>query len=330
MFLSLIIPVYNAERYIGQCLDSLLNQNLPDQDYEIVCVNDGSKDRSLSILEGYANAHANIRIVNKENGGVTTARNAGLEAARGDFIWFIDADDLVKENILAQLKAMVPDTGCDRIVFGAYEFTDQMTEELLERSRTGQLETNTSWYDAVVWRSLLRKAFLREHNLYFRYPELTHGEDGLFIYEVTLDNPVTVSTEEVLYFYRVHSGSADNTFSLENHMRKLRSHIRITVILQEHFRNLKNPEADSANKLMTFLWKSLYEASQLPPKEAQPAMQELKKHGLFPCRRPANCNLETSYMADTGTLLGRVFDKVYMNLHTRWGYTAMRLMQKLR
>lgn len=330
MFLSLIIPVYNAERYIGQCLDSLLNQNLPDQDYEIVCVNDGSKDRSLSILEGYANAHANIRIVNKENGGVTTARNAGLDAAKGDFIWFIDADDLVKENILAQLKAMVPDTGCDRIVFGAYEFTDQMTEELLERSRTGQLETNTSWYDAVVWRSLLRKAFLREHNLYFRYPELTHGEDGLFIYEVTLDNPVTVSTEEVLYFYRVHSGSADNTFSLENHMRKLRSHIRITVILQEHFRNLKNPEADSANKLMTFLWKSLYEASQLPPKEAQPAMQELKKHGLFPCRRPANCNLETSYMADTGTLPGRVFDKVYMNLHTRWGYTAMRLMQKLR
>lgn len=330
MFLSLIIPVYNAERYIGQCLDSLLNQNLPDQDYEIVCVNDGSKDRSLSILEGYANAHANIRIVNKENGGVTTARNAGLDAAKGDFIWFIDADDLVKENILAQLKAMVPDTGCDRIVFGAYEFTDQMTEELLERSRTGQLETNTSWYDAVVWRSLLRKAFLREHNLYFRYPELTHGEDGLFIYEVTLDNPVTVSTEEVLYFYRVHSGSADNTFSLENHMRKLRSHIRITVILQEHFRNLKNPEADSANKLMTFLWKSLYEASQLPPKKVQPAMQELKKHGLFPCRRPANCNLETSYMADTGTLLGRVFDKVYMNLHTRWGYTAMRLMQKLR
>ena len=330
MFLSLIIPVYNAERYIGQCLDSLLNQNLPDQDYEIVCVNDGSKDRSLSILEGYANAHANIRIVNKENGGVTTARNAGLDAAKGDYIWFIDADDLVKENILAQLKAMVPDTGCDRIVFGAYEFTDQMTEELLERSRTGHLETNTSWYDAVVWRSLLRKAFLREHNLYFRYPELTHGEDGLFIYEVTLDNPVTVSTEEVLYFYRVHSGSADNTFSLENHMRKLRSHIRITVILQEHFRNLKNPEADSANKLMTFLWKSLYEASQLPPKKAQPAMQELKKHGLFPCRRPANCNLETSYMADTGTLLGRVFDKVYMNLHTRWGYTAMRLMQKLR
>lgn len=330
MFLSLIIPVYNAERYIAQCLDSLLNQSLSPHDYEIVCVNDGSRDNSLSILEHYANTHANIRIVNKENGGVTTARNAGLEAASGDFIWFVDADDLVKENTLAQLKAMIPDTGCDRIVFGAYEFTDQMTEEELERSRTGQLETNTSWYDAVVWRSMLRKQFLLEHNLYFRYPELTHGEDGLFMYEVTLENPVTVSTEDVVYFYRVHSGSADNTFSLENHMRKLRSHIRITAILQEHFRNLQHPEADSANKLMTFLWKSLYEASQLPLKEARQATRELKKHGLFPYHRPAHCNLETSYMADTGTLIGRIFDKVYMNLHTRWGYAAMRLMQKLR
>ena len=330
MFLSLIIPVYNAERYIGQCLDSLLNQDLPAQDYEIICVNDGSKDSSLSVLESYAKAHANIRIASKENGGVTTARNSGLEAAQGDFIWFIDADDLVKENILARLKAMVPDTGCDRIVFGAYEFMDQMTEEELEKSRTGQLETNTSWYDAVVWRSLLRKQFLQEHNLYFRYPELTHGEDGLFMYEVTLENPVTVAVEEVFYFYRVHSGSADNTFSIENHMRKLHSHIRITVILQEHFRNLKNSEADSANKLMTFLWKSLYEASQLPAKEAKAATEELAKHGLFPYRRPACCNMTTSYMADTSSLIGRVFDKVYMHLHTRWGYTVMRLMQKLR
>ena len=225
---------------------------------------------------------------------------------------------------------MVPATGCDRIVFGAYQFTDEMTEEELESSRTNQLVTNTSWYDAVVWRSLLRKKFLQEHDLYFRYPELTHGEDGLFMYEVTLDSPVTVYTEEVLYFYRVHSGSADNSFNPESHMRKLRSHIRITLILQNHFRNLKNPQEDSANKFMTFLWKSLYETTQLSAKDAKPFLKELKAHGLFPCRRPAQCNLQTSYMADTGSPVGWVFDKVYMHLHTRWGYALMRLMQKLR
>ena len=330
LFLSLIIPVYNAEKYIGECLDSLLKQNLTAQDYEIICVNDGSKDNSLSVLETYAAAHPNVRIVNKENGGVTTARNAGLDAAYGDYIWFVDADDLVKENILARLKDMVPIIGCDRIVFGAYQFTDRMTEEELEQSRTGQLVTNTSWYDAVVWRCLLRKKFLQDHGHRFRYPELTHGEDGLFMYEVTLDNPVTVYTEEVLYFYRVHSASADHTVSPENRMRKIRSHIRIAVILQEYFRNLKNPEEDSANKLMTFLWNTLYETTQLPARQAQQITKELRDLGLFPYRRPAQCNLETSYMTDTDSLIGRVFDKVYLNLHTPWGYAAMRLMQKLR
>ena len=330
MFLSLIIPVYNAEKYIAETLDSLLCQDLPRQDYEILCINDGSRDNSLSILEDYAARHPNLRIVSKENGGVTTARNAGLEAARGDYIWFIDADDLVKENCLTQLKALIPESGCDRIAFGAYQFTDALTQEELTLSRNSGLTTNTSWYDAVVWRSLLRKKFLEEHDLYFRYPELTHGEDGLFMYEVTRENPVSVYTEDVFYLYRVHSGSADTGISIENQMRKLRSHVRITRILQQHFDAQKHPDPESANKLMTFLWMSLYQASQLPAADAREALMQLKSYGLYPFRRPVQCTLQTSYMADTSSLVGRVFDKVYMNLHTRWGYAAMRLMQKLR
>ena len=330
MFLSFIIPVYNAETYIAECLDSLLCQDLPAQDYEIVCVNDGSKDGSLSILKDYAGRHSNIAVIDKENGGVTTARNAGLEAAQGDFIWFVDADDLIKPHILGRLKAMVPESGCDRIVFGAYQFTDRLSEEELEMSGKLQLTTNTSWYDAVVWRSLLRRDFLRQQDLYFRYPELTHGEDGLFMYEVTLAAPVTVGTDEVLYFYRVHSGSADNTVSPENRQRKIRSHIRITQILHRHFLALEHPVDGDANKLMTFLWLSLYDICQLPPKDAKAMLRLLQKDGLFPFHRPAQCDLRCSYMTDRTDLVGRVFDKVYLNLHTRWGYTAMRLLQKLR
>ena len=135
MFLSVIIPVYNAEKYVAESLDSLLKQDLPFEEYEIICVNDGSKDGSLAVLQNYAEKHPNIRIIDKENGGVTTARNAGLEVAKGDFIWFFDADDLAKENILNKLKAMIPETGCDRIVFGAYEFTDAMTEEEWEQAQ---------------------------------------------------------------------------------------------------------------------------------------------------------------------------------------------------
>ena len=330
MFLSLIIPVYNAENYVAETLDSLLNQDLSSEEYEIICVNDGSKDGSLAVLQDYQTRFSNIRVIDKENGGVTTARNAGLEAATGEFIWFFDADDLAKENVLGKLKAMIPETGCDRIVFGAYEFTDAMTETEWERSRAGELVTNTSWYDAVVWRSLLRREFLRQHDLYFRYPELTHGEDGLFMYEVTLKAPVTVETEEVIYFYRIHSGSADAAVSVENLRRKLRSHIRITKILQDIYLAQQQPEEGSANKMMIYLWKSLYEASQLPPREAREAVKELKKYGLFPCCRPVHCNMTTSFMTDRTDLVGRVFDKVYLNLHTRWGYLTMRFLQKLR
>ena len=330
MFLSLIVPVYNAEKYIGETLDSLLAQDLPGEEFEIVCVNDGSKDGSLAVLQSYADKYSSIRIIDKENGGVTTARNAGLEAAQGEFIWFVDADDLIKENILAQLKAMVPETGCDRIVFGAYEFTDNLTEEELERARNHQLVTNTSWYDAVVWRSLLRREFLNQQDLYFRYPEITHGEDGLFMYEVTLKHPVTVATEEVLYFYRVHSGSADTAFDPESHKRRVRSHIRITQILQDIYLAQEIPEEGSANKMMIYLWKSVYEITQLPAADAREAMKELKKYGLFPCRRPAHCNMKTSFMTDRTDLVGKVFDKVYIHLHTRWGYLTMRILQKLR
>ena len=330
MFLSVIIPVYNAEKYVAESLDSLLKQDLPFEEYEIICVNDGSKDGSLAVLQSYAEKYPHIRILDKENGGVTTARNAGLEAAKGDFIWFFDADDLAKENILKKLKAMIPETGCDRIVFGAYEFTDAMTEAEWEQARKGQLVTNTSWYDAVVWRSLLRREFLQQHNLYFRYPELTHGEDGLFMYEVTLTAPVMVETEEVFYLYRIHSGSADAAKSIENLRKKLRSHVRITQILQEIYLAQATPEEGSANKMMMYLWKSLYEASQLPAKEAREATKELRKCGLFPCRRPAQCNMTTSFMIDRTDLVGRVFDKVYLNLHTLWGYAAMRILQKLR
>ena len=330
MFLSMIIPVYNAETYLPECLDSLLKQDLPAEDFEILCVNDGSKDGSLAVLQTYAGNYPNIRIIDKENGGVTTARNAGLEAAKGEFIWFIDADDLIKENILAQLKAMVPETGCDRVVFGAYEFTDALTEEELEKSRKKELTTNTSWYDAVVWRSLLRTEFLKQHDLYFRYPELTHGEDGLFMYEVTLDNPITVATEEVLYFYRIHSGSADASVSVESLKRKLRSHVRITQILQQHFLAQESPAEGSANKMMIYLWKSMYEATQLPYKDARDAIQGLRETGLFPCRRPKECTMTTSFMTDRTDLVGRVFDKVYLRLHTRLGYLVMRLLQKLR
>ena len=94
--ISIIIPVYNVEKYLSDCLDSVVNQTY--KDLEIICVNDGSTDNSLDILNEYCSKDDRIFVVNKENGGLSSARNAGLAVAKGDFIMFLDSDDWIDNN----------------------------------------------------------------------------------------------------------------------------------------------------------------------------------------------------------------------------------------
>ena len=329
MFLSFIVPVYNAEKYIGQCLDSLLRQDIPAEDYEILCVNDGSRDSSPAILQQWQETHPNIVILHQGNGGVVSARNFGLSMARGDYIWFVDADDFIKENCLAALKAKAEESDCDRLILGGYEFTDALTEQEQQLAAENRLRINCPWYDSVVWRGLLKREFLEAQNLRFHHPELTHGEDGLYMYEVAACHPKTVELEEVLYFYRVHSGSAETAQSLASQQKKLRSYIRIAAIMKGHYDSGRKDSA-TANKLMTFLHFSLYITAALPRKEAGKALKALKKEGLYPFTRPAECTLDRSYMTSREDLLGKAFDRLYLNQHRPWAYRLMRAAQQAR
>lgn len=329
MFLSFIVPVYNAETYIGECLSSLLEQDIEKTEYEIVCINDGSRDASAAILQQWQEKHPNIVILHQGNGGVVSARNAGLQAARGDYIWFVDADDFLKPNILGGIREKVCAENCDRLIVGGYEFTDSLTEEEKLQSRKGQLPINCPWYDSVVWRGLLRREFLEENNLFFHHPDLTHGEDGLYMYEVSICNPSTAEIGEALYFYRVHSGSAETARSLANQKKKLRCYIRIASIMKGHYDSGRQ-DAVTANKLMTFLHFALYMIAAFPGKEASAAMKQLKQEGLYPYFWPEACTLETSYVLSPTSFVGRMFDRVYLNMHRPWGYAIMRLLQRTR
>lgn len=102
MKFSLIIPVYNAENTLRRCIDSIVDQ--PFSDYELILVNDGSSDSSLEICEEYAQNYKNIKVVNKKNGGAASARNTGLDNARGDFILFADSDDYVEKNYFDEIS----------------------------------------------------------------------------------------------------------------------------------------------------------------------------------------------------------------------------------
>lgn len=109
MKFSLIVPVYNAENTIARCVDSIINQSFSD--YELILVNDGSQDKSLELCEGYERKYKNIKVINKENGGASSARNAGLDVAQGDYILFADSDDYVEQNYFKKISGAISSSG---------------------------------------------------------------------------------------------------------------------------------------------------------------------------------------------------------------------------
>ena len=103
MKLSIVVPIYKVEPYLRKCVDSLLNQDLPTEDYEIILVDDGSPDCCGEICDEYASKYGNIRVIHRENGGLSAARNSGIEIAQGKYIQFVDSDDYLEPNVLKTL-----------------------------------------------------------------------------------------------------------------------------------------------------------------------------------------------------------------------------------
>ena len=115
--LTIIIPVYNVEKYIERCLESCLKQDLPQDEYEILVVNDGSQDGSIDIVRRYAEQYHNIRIVEQKNAGPSVARNRGIEEAKGKYLWLIDSDDNIRENVVGMLLREAYQYKLDAICF---------------------------------------------------------------------------------------------------------------------------------------------------------------------------------------------------------------------
>lgn len=121
MKLSIILPVYNVEKYIERCILSLKEQDLPQNDYEIIIVNDGSEDHSIDIAEKLKVEFENFSIINKPNGGQSSARNKGIENAKGEYIWFIDSDDYIERNVLKSLIDNLETDKLDLLLFNIFD-----------------------------------------------------------------------------------------------------------------------------------------------------------------------------------------------------------------
>ncbi len=204
--ISVIIPVYNAERYLEQCLDSVINQTF--KDIEIICINDGSTDGSLKILQKYAANDNKLIIIDKENRGVSAARNDGLERATGEYIMFLDADDFLEKNAFTKLLPVIseqaPDIACSGVNFyysGKKEEMRWHSEKIWALADGKNYDENISYAQIYVWDKIFKHQFLKDNNIKF-VENLVTAEDGLFAKICFFKNPKVSFLKEYLYNYR--------------------------------------------------------------------------------------------------------------------------------
>ncbi len=152
---SAIVPVYNAKDYLGRFMTSLLNQSMPSEEMEIILVDDGSKDNSGELCDEFAKEHSFVKVIHQENAGPAAARNAGLEAAVGTYVAFIDPDDLIDEKYMEVAYAQAVHFGADIVLFDAYREKKNGDELIRENWGHAKYSFNTS--DAAEIRSMQRQ-----------------------------------------------------------------------------------------------------------------------------------------------------------------------------
>lgn len=212
--ISIIVPVYNTEKYLRSCLDSLINQNI---DKEIIIVDDGSTDNSLSIAKEYESKYSFIKVFHQPNSGQSSARNKGLMIARGDYVFFCDSDDFIEDNTLERLEDICIKNDLDILKTG-WETIDQ-NENIQINKPTGIklntvisskeffLEAVKHWYNVIPWNGLIKRKYIIGNNLYF--PEGIQFEDNyynLILFLTKLDLK-TMHIDGCFYKVRVSNNS---------------------------------------------------------------------------------------------------------------------------
>ena len=213
MDLSIIIPVYNVEKYLKKCLDSILVDNAFTG--QVVCVNDGSKDGSGLILDEYAKKYPNVEIITQPNAGLSAARNAGFERATAEYVFFPDSDDWLISGAIDKIMTQVD--GEDVVYFNTKIYQEETERlggkiDLIEMKHVCGREYLEAVYDkprnmpyVCVWGGVYKRSFLKEHHLY-NEPGIYH-EDNYFTPQVLLAAGDVSCFNEYVYVYRVRKGS---------------------------------------------------------------------------------------------------------------------------
>lgn len=230
---SIIVPVYNVERYVSMSLDSLRAQTFSD--IEIICVIDGSLDRSESVVRMHQALDERVRVVVKENGGLSSARNEGIRAARGEYLLFVDSDDFLDKNACRVILDTFRKSGAEVVTFGAqcvplFDGNDWLAECLSPRDVVYDGFEPALLFDEnshpYVWRTAVKKDLLMRESLFFD-EEVAFGEDQVFHFSLYPISKKTALISDCLYFYRVSRSDSLMSSVADDRLLKVKQHLHI-------------------------------------------------------------------------------------------------------
>ena len=224
LLLTFVLPCYNVEKYVQQCLDSIYECDLQENQFEVLCINDCSPDNTQSILEMNQKKHFNLRIIIHEgNKGLGGARNTGIREAKGTFLWFIDTDDVVVGDRLCKAFKKAVDEELDVLCFNYQRiddcgnvvenqpiFNEMDPQDGYSFSESAFGSNGIVYHMGFVWRFVYRTDYLRTHQLIF--PEHVCWEDTVFMPKSVLEAERVAAVSDVMYSYRVNPQSISGIF----------------------------------------------------------------------------------------------------------------------
>lgn len=245
-YISIIIPIYQAETHLYKCIDSILSQK--HIEYELILVNDGSNDKSPQICNEYATKYPQIKVIHKKNGGPSSARNIGLEYAKGDYITFIDADDYVSPYFLYDLINGQKKHNSDLTICGYYKETpEKKIKYKFDNIHLSSKKLNTLFthYNLLSqcysWNKLFKHEIIKKYNLRFN-PDISLAEDAIFLFQYLLHVKSVQLIDKENYYYQIvnDSNSLMHIKRSSNERRVLYHHYSTSIKKLAKYINDKN------------------------------------------------------------------------------------------
>ena len=225
MDLSIIVPIYNVEQYVRACIESIYQQGLDEDRFEVILVNDGTKDKSMEVIADIIQQHKNITVINQENQGLSMARNNGMAIARGEYLLMPDSDDLLIENSLSRLLDLALEEEVDllvadflemdnEIITSSSSYVNQNRFEFKRKTGIQLFLEDLNPNQCYVWRTLYKRSFILENNLKF-VPGIRY-QDVPFTHEAYIKANNCIKTSWLLNIYRKNRpGASTHSFSFK-------------------------------------------------------------------------------------------------------------------